>query len=155
MFRRYDAPVIVLDLVKQWERRPRESIVGREFRHAVEELNFSMPLEMQIRYYALDYTRASKSKGQGLAQGQGLGGGSQWPAPAAAQAENTDRTGPRASSGVGRGVGWAGTVDHDGEAGGGFVAGADGGGFGQGVGPRARRSNRMGDVGPEWATLER
>ena len=49
LFRRYGAPVIVLDLVKQWERRPRESIVGREFRNAVEELNFSMPLRMQIR----------------------------------------------------------------------------------------------------------
>jgi hypothetical protein len=53
LFRRYGAPVIVLDLVKQWERRPRESIVGREFRNAVEELNFSMPLRMQIRYVRL------------------------------------------------------------------------------------------------------
>ena len=41
-------------------RRPRESIVGVEFRNAVEELNLSIPLEKQIRYFALDYTRASK-----------------------------------------------------------------------------------------------
>ena len=112
-----------------------------------------MPLEMQIRYYALDYTRASKSKGQGLAQGQGLAGG-QWSAPAASSAypESTDKTGQRASSGARRGVG-VGAVDQDGDAGGGSVAE---GGFGQGgVGQRARRSNRMGDVGPEWATLER
>lgn len=29
MFRRYGSPIIVLDLVKQHERRPRESIVGK------------------------------------------------------------------------------------------------------------------------------
>ena len=41
-------------------RRPRESIVGVEFRNAVQELNFAIPLDKQIRYFALDYTRASK-----------------------------------------------------------------------------------------------
>ena len=34
--------------------------MGVEFRNAVQELNFAIPLEMQIRYFALDYTRASK-----------------------------------------------------------------------------------------------
>ena len=33
MFRRYSSPIIVLDLVKQQEKRPRESIIGKEFRY--------------------------------------------------------------------------------------------------------------------------
>jgi hypothetical protein len=49
LLRRYSAPVIVLDLVKQQERRPRESIVGKEFRQAVEEINLTMPPDVQIR----------------------------------------------------------------------------------------------------------
>jgi hypothetical protein len=61
LFRRYNAPVVVLDLVKQQERKPRESIVGREFRDLVDELNNSIPMEQQIRYCALDYSRITKS----------------------------------------------------------------------------------------------
>jgi hypothetical protein len=63
LIRRYSVPIVVLDLVKQQERRPRESIVGREFRQAVEEINLSMPQSLQLQYYALDHTRASKLKG--------------------------------------------------------------------------------------------
>ncbi len=61
---RYNAPIIVLDLVKQVEKKPRESIIGKELYYAVEELNKSMPLNMQIRYCALDHSRISKSKQQ-------------------------------------------------------------------------------------------
>ena len=61
LFRRYCAPVVVLDLVKQSERKPRESLVGKEFRDLVDELNNSMPMKDQIRYCALDYSRVTKS----------------------------------------------------------------------------------------------
>jgi hypothetical protein len=61
LFRRYSAPVVVLDLVKQLERKPRESIVSREFRDLIDELNNSIPLNEQIRYCALDYSRITKS----------------------------------------------------------------------------------------------
>ncbi len=66
MFRRYSSPVIVLDLVKQHEKRPRESIIGREFRQAIEVLNESIGIdEHKIRYIALDYSRiTSISKGK-------------------------------------------------------------------------------------------
>jgi hypothetical protein len=65
MFRRYGAPIIVLDLVKQHEKRPRESIVGREFRQAIEVLNESITVENKIRYIALDYSKiTSISKGK-------------------------------------------------------------------------------------------
>jgi hypothetical protein len=48
--------------VKQHERRPREVIVGKEYRQALEVVNATMPLQQQIRYFALDYTKISKSK---------------------------------------------------------------------------------------------
>jgi hypothetical protein len=65
MFRRYRSPIIVLDLVKQHEKRPRESIIGRELRQAVSVLNESIVEEHKIRYLALDYSRiTSISKGK-------------------------------------------------------------------------------------------
>lgn len=65
MFRRYGTPVIVLDLVKQHEKRPRESIVGREFRQAIEVLNESIISHHKIRYLALDYSKITTiSKGK-------------------------------------------------------------------------------------------
>jgi hypothetical protein len=63
LIKRYSVPIIVLDLVKHHERRKRESIVGKDFRHATEIINISMPPEHQIRYIALDFSRISKSKG--------------------------------------------------------------------------------------------
>ena len=65
---------MVLDLVKQHERRPRESIVGTEFRDAIEVVNASMPPEQQIRYVALDFSRMSKNKGQKKGKMQGATG---------------------------------------------------------------------------------
>jgi hypothetical protein len=60
--KRYSAPIIVLDLVKQLERRPREMIVGKEFLDAVVIINESLPPESKIRYSALDFSRMSKAK---------------------------------------------------------------------------------------------
>jgi hypothetical protein len=70
LIKRYSLPIIVLDLVKHHERRERESIVGKDFRHATEIINISMPPEHQIRYIALDFSRISKAKG-GAAKAKG------------------------------------------------------------------------------------
>lgn len=43
LLERYGSPVLVLDLVKQTERREREVIVGKEYRRAVEHVNSTMP----------------------------------------------------------------------------------------------------------------
>lgn len=60
---RYGTPIIVLDLVKQQERKKRESVIGAEFKEAVDVLNRSIPsLEKQIRYCAMDFSRISKAK---------------------------------------------------------------------------------------------
>jgi hypothetical protein len=78
MFRRYSAPIICLDLVKQHEKRARESLVGKEFRQAVEVLNESICSDKKIRYIALDYSRITslgkKSRG-GKGGPSGPGGG--------------------------------------------------------------------------------
>ncbi len=65
MFKRYGTPIIALDLVKQYEKRARESLVGKEFRSALEILNEGITIENRIRYVAMDYSRiTSFSKGK-------------------------------------------------------------------------------------------
>lgn len=43
LLERYGSPLLVLDLVKQTERRERECIVGRDYRSAIEHVNSTMP----------------------------------------------------------------------------------------------------------------
>ncbi|CAM9112844.1 unnamed protein product [Choristocarpus tenellus] len=62
LLERYGSPVLVLDLVKQTEKREREVIVGREYRRAVEHVNSTMPQEHMIRYCALDFSHLSKHR---------------------------------------------------------------------------------------------
>ncbi|KAF0696406.1 Aste57867_12824 [Aphanomyces stellatus] len=62
LFERYGSPVLVLNLVKQQEKTPREMILGKGFKDAVEYLNTFIPMEHRIRYVALDYSRLSKFK---------------------------------------------------------------------------------------------
>ncbi|KAH9137284.1 hypothetical protein LEN26_005804 [Aphanomyces euteiches] len=62
LFERYGSPVLVLNLVKQQEKTPREMILGKHFKDAVEYLNTFIPMEHRIRYVALDYSRLSKFK---------------------------------------------------------------------------------------------
>lgn len=65
LMRRYSSPIIVLDLVKQHEKRARESLVGREFRQSIEIINETIPAPYQVRYIALDYSKiTSISKGK-------------------------------------------------------------------------------------------
>ncbi len=59
---RYGTPIIVLDLVKQFERKPREVIVGQALKAAVAAVNKSIDPKHQIRYCGLDYTRSLKKK---------------------------------------------------------------------------------------------
>lgn len=61
----------MLDLVKQFEKRRRESIIGREFYSAVEELNTHVPLDMQIRYCGLDFSRMSSAAREQLNESNG------------------------------------------------------------------------------------
>lgn len=60
---RYSSPILVLDLVKQSEKREREVRVGNEYRHAVDFINNTIEDERhKIRYCALDYSHTSKHR---------------------------------------------------------------------------------------------
>jgi hypothetical protein len=52
LFQRYGSPILVLNLVKQFERRQRECIVGNAFSEAVEFMNSWLPEDKQIDYLA-------------------------------------------------------------------------------------------------------
>lgn len=62
LLKRYSAPILVLDLVKQSEKREREVRVGNEFRHAIDYINTSIDKPHRIRYCALDYSHISKHR---------------------------------------------------------------------------------------------
>lgn len=59
LFARYGDRVVVLNLVRQFERRPRESLLGDEYFDTVQALNLG--LDLKIVYEALDFKRASKA----------------------------------------------------------------------------------------------
>jgi hypothetical protein len=69
LFQRYGSPIVVVDLVKQSERREREVIVGNEFRHAIEYLNSYIEDDHKIRYCALDYSHVSKNRNLNVSSG--------------------------------------------------------------------------------------
>lgn len=62
LMKRYSSPIIVVDLVKQSEKREREVRVGNEFRHAVDYINNTIDDAHKIRYCALDYSHISKHR---------------------------------------------------------------------------------------------
>ena len=64
LFKRYGAPVYVLNLVKSRERTPRESKLLKEFTTAITYLNQFLPEDKKILYKAWDMSRASKARDQ-------------------------------------------------------------------------------------------
>ncbi|KAL3921164.1 MAG: hypothetical protein SGILL_002890 [Bacillariaceae sp.] len=63
LMKRYGSPIVVLDLVKQSEKREREVRVGNEFRHGIEYINTHIDSnDHKIRYCALDYSHISKHR---------------------------------------------------------------------------------------------
>ncbi|EED88061.1 phosphatidylinositol phosphatase, partial [Thalassiosira pseudonana CCMP1335] len=62
LLKRYGSPIIVVDLVKQSEKREREVIVGNEFRNAIDYINCHIDDQHKILYCALDYSHISKHR---------------------------------------------------------------------------------------------
>jgi hypothetical protein len=55
------------------------SLVGRDFRQAIEVINLNISQEQQIRYIALDFSRMSKKKGHtGGKDAKGAATGKEW-----------------------------------------------------------------------------
>ncbi|XP_072990700.1 phosphatidylinositol-3-phosphatase SAC1 [Typha latifolia] len=59
---RYGNPIIVLNLIKTVEKRPREMMLRREFAHAVGYLNQILPEERQLKFIHWDFHKFAKSK---------------------------------------------------------------------------------------------
>lgn len=64
LFKRYDAPILILNLIKVKERNPRETKLLKEFEECITYLNKFLPEKDQLRYTSWDMSRASKSDGQ-------------------------------------------------------------------------------------------
>lgn len=62
LFRRYGAPITILNLVKKREPAPRESILLAEYTQCVEYLNQFLPEGKKMVYHAWDIARAHKDK---------------------------------------------------------------------------------------------
>jgi hypothetical protein len=62
LFSRYSAPVLVLNLVKQAEKKEREMKVAREFENSVDYINNFLPSSLKVQYVALDFSKISKQK---------------------------------------------------------------------------------------------
>jgi hypothetical protein len=60
LFRRYSSPVVIVNLVKAQEKKPRETILLKEFGIAIDFLNNLLPPEHRIVYYAWDFHKAAK-----------------------------------------------------------------------------------------------
>ncbi|XP_010104489.2 phosphoinositide phosphatase SAC1 [Morus notabilis] len=59
---RYGNPIIVLNLIKTVEKRPREMMLRREYANAVGYLNQSLPEENHVRFIHWDFHKFAKSK---------------------------------------------------------------------------------------------
>lgn len=60
LFKRYSSPIIVLNLIKEQEKKPRESILGPEFEEAVKYHNKFLPPGLQVLYKKYDYAAQMK-----------------------------------------------------------------------------------------------
>lgn len=61
LLKRYGAPIIILNLVKQRERKKQERLLSDELSSAVKYLNQFLPCEHQIIYKTFDMARKNKN----------------------------------------------------------------------------------------------
>lgn len=62
LLKRYGSPIIILNLVKQHEKKPQEKLLSEEMQSAVKYLNQFLPPEHQILYKTFDMARKNKGK---------------------------------------------------------------------------------------------
>ncbi|KAK6197965.1 SacI homology domain-containing protein [Scheffersomyces amazonensis] len=60
LFKRYGSPVVILNLIKQKERQPRESKLNQHFVNCIKYLNQFLPIKNKLRYYSFDMSKNSK-----------------------------------------------------------------------------------------------
>nr|GEV00792.1 phosphoinositide phosphatase SAC2-like isoform X1 [Tanacetum cinerariifolium] len=60
--KRYGNPIIILNLIKTKEKRPRESLLRVEFAHAIESINKDLPEENRLKFLHWDLNKYSRNK---------------------------------------------------------------------------------------------
>nr|XP_043627168.1 phosphoinositide phosphatase SAC2 [Erigeron canadensis] len=60
--KRYGNPIIILNLIKTKEKRPRESLLRVEFAHAIELINRDLPEESRLKFLHWDLNKYSRNK---------------------------------------------------------------------------------------------
>ncbi|KAJ4708709.1 Phosphoinositide phosphatase family protein [Melia azedarach] len=60
--KRYGNPIIILNLIKTQEKKPRESILRQEFANAIDFINKDLPDENRLRFLHWDLHKHSRSK---------------------------------------------------------------------------------------------
>ncbi|KMT03423.1 hypothetical protein BVRB_8g191080 [Beta vulgaris subsp. vulgaris] len=60
--KRYGNPIIILNLIKTVEKRPRESILRAEFANAIEFINKDLPEEKRLKFLHWDLNKHTRSK---------------------------------------------------------------------------------------------
>ncbi|XP_020090227.1 phosphoinositide phosphatase SAC3-like [Ananas comosus] len=63
---RYGNPIIILNLIKRHEKRPRESLLHREFDRAIKFLNNSLTEENHLRFLHWDLNKNSRNKAKNV-----------------------------------------------------------------------------------------
>ncbi|XP_073136734.1 phosphoinositide phosphatase SAC2-like [Henckelia pumila] len=63
LVKRYGNPIIVLNLIKTREKKPRESILRAEFAYAIEVINKDLTPENRLKFLHWDLNKYSRSKG--------------------------------------------------------------------------------------------
>ncbi|CAN6470015.1 unnamed protein product [Victoria cruziana] len=66
LVKRYGNPIIVLNLIKTKEKKPRESILRTAFANAIDYINRDLPQENHLRFLHLDLHKHSKSKAENV-----------------------------------------------------------------------------------------
>ncbi|PKA61449.1 Phosphoinositide phosphatase SAC4 [Apostasia shenzhenica] len=60
LVKRYGNPIIIFNLIKTYERRPRESILRAEFAKAIDHINKDLPAENHLRFLHWDLNKHSQ-----------------------------------------------------------------------------------------------
>ncbi|XP_057846430.2 phosphoinositide phosphatase SAC2 isoform X1 [Cryptomeria japonica] len=68
LVKRYGNPIIVLNLIKGHEKKPRESILCAEFAHAVKQINKDLPEDSQLKFIHWDLHKFFRSKSANVLQ---------------------------------------------------------------------------------------
>ncbi|KAG6475223.1 hypothetical protein ZIOFF_064441 [Zingiber officinale] len=66
LVKRYGNPVIILNLIKSREKKPRESLLRKEFSNAIDFINKDLPGEKCLKFLHWDIQKQSRRKGENV-----------------------------------------------------------------------------------------